>query len=142
MQLTMLTRNSHPLHFDEVYAGERSFMKTRVVCGPLVFAWVASLASRDTTANALWDLGYDKGTHPAPVLAGDTLFAASQVLEKREHNEQSGVVKFHLVGVKNEKPAALMQAGSDLFQDKFAQKVFEIEREVLLPKRNAIRKGQ
>jgi 2-methylfumaryl-CoA hydratase len=141
MQLTLLTRNSHPLHFDEVYSRERSFMKTRVVCGPLVFAWIASLASRDTTANALWDLGYDKGTHPAPVLAGDTLFAASRVLERCELNEQSGVVKVHLVGVKNEKPAALMQAGVDLFQDKFAQKVFEIEREILLPKRSAVKKG-
>ncbi|MBI3652963.1 MAG: MaoC family dehydratase [Acidobacteria bacterium] len=142
MQLTMLTRNSHPLHFDAVYARERSFMQARVVCGPLVFAWVASLASRDTTANALWDLGYDKGTHPAPVLAGDTLFAASKVLETRQHDEQTGIVKFHLVGVKNDKPAALMQTGTDLFQDKFAQKVFEIEREVLLPKRRAVKKSQ
>src|SRR5438128_7128043 len=31
MQLTILTRNSHPLHFDEVYCRDRSFMKTRVV---------------------------------------------------------------------------------------------------------------
>lgn len=138
MQLTMLTRNSHPLHFDEVYSRERSFTGQRVVCGPLVFAWVASLASRDTTANALWDLGYDKGVHPAPVLAGDTLFAASRVLQTRDHNEQAGIVKFHLVGVKNEKPATLVQAGIDLFKDKFAQKVFEIEREVLLPKRSAL----
>jgi 2-methylfumaryl-CoA hydratase len=141
MQLTMLTRNSHPLHFDEIYARERSFTATRVVCGPLIFAWIASLASRDTTANALWDLGYDKGLHPAPVLAGDTLFAASQVLQKRDHNEQAGIVKFHLVGVKNEKPGALAQAGIDLFKDKFAQKVFEIEREVLLPKQNAVKKS-
>jgi 2-methylfumaryl-CoA hydratase len=139
MQLTMLTRNSHPLHFDEIYSRERSFTGQRVVCGPLVFAWVASLASRDTTANALWDMGYDKGVHPAPVLAGDTLFAASQVLQKRDHNEQTGIVKFHLIGVKNEKPATLLQAGIDLFKDKFEQKVFEIEREVLLPKRSTMK---
>jgi 2-methylfumaryl-CoA hydratase len=141
MQLTMLTRNSHPLHFDEIYARERSFTATRVVCGPLVFAWIASLASRDTTANALWDLGYDKGSHAAPVLAGDTLFAASQVLERRDYNEQSGIVKFHLIGVKNEKPDALMQAGIDVFKDNFAPKVFEIEREVLLPKQSAVKSG-
>src|SRR5712692_8696620 len=86
MQLTILTRNSHPLHFDEVYCREHSFTKTRVVEGGLVFAWAASLASRDTTANALWEMGYDKGSHPAPVLAGDTLFAASRVIEKRDCN--------------------------------------------------------
>src|SRR5262249_2481775 len=73
MQLTILSRNSHPLHFDEIYSEERSIAKTRLVCGPLIFAWIRSLASRDTTANALWELNFDKGSHPAPVFARDTL---------------------------------------------------------------------
>jgi 2-methylfumaryl-CoA hydratase len=133
MQLTILTRNSHPLHFDEVYCRERSFAKTRVVEGGLVFAWAVSLASRDTTANALWEIGYDKGSHPAPVLAGDTLYAASRVIEKQDYNEQAGIVRFKLVGVKNERPATLLAAGLDLLDGKFEQKVFEIERSVLFP---------
>jgi 2-methylfumaryl-CoA hydratase len=133
MQLTLLTRNSHPLHFDEVYCREQSFARTRVVEGGLVFAWTTSLASRDTTANALWEIGYNKGSHPAPVLAGDTLYAASRVLEKRKQNDHSGIVRFKLVGVKNDTPASLVQRGIDLFDGKFDQKVFEIEREVLLP---------
>lgn len=135
MQLTILTRNSHPLHFDEVYCREHSFTKTRVVEGGLVFAWTASLASRDTTANALWEIGYDKGSHPAPVLAGDTLYAASMVIEKQDRDARSGIVRFKLVGVKNERPATLLAAGLDLFEGKFDQKVFEIERAILLPKR-------
>ena len=135
MQLTILTRNSHPLHFDEVYCRERSFTKTRVVEGGLVFAWTASLASRDTTANALWELGYDKGSHPNPVLAGDTIYAASRVIDKRSHNEQAAIVRFKVVGVKNETAANLIRKGVDLFEGKFDQKVFEIEREVLFPKR-------
>lgn len=134
MQLTILTRNSHPLHFDEVYSREHSFMKTRVVEGGLVFAWVASLASRDTTANALWEVGYDKGSHPNPVLAGDTLYAASQVIDKQDRDERTGIVRFKLIGVKNERPATLVAAGLNLFDDKFEQKVFEIERTVLVPK--------
>ena len=135
MQLTILTRNSHPLHFDKVYCRERSFTKTRVVEGGLVFAWVASLASRDTTANAVWEIGYDKGSHPNPVFAGDTLYAASRVIEKEERDEQTGIVRFKLVGVKNEVPSNLMKHGTDLFEGRFDQKVFEIEREVLLPRR-------
>ncbi len=134
MQLTMLTRNSHPLHFDAVYARERSFTGTRVVCGPLVFAWIHSLASRDVTANALWEARYDKGSHPAPVLAGDTLFAASRVTAKRDFNEQAGIVTLQLLGVKNENPAQLLKLGFDLFDKPFQQKVFEIERDILLPK--------
>jgi acyl dehydratase len=138
MQLAVLTRNSHPLHFDEVYSRERSFARTRVVEGGLVFAWAAALASRDTTANALWELGYDRGSHAAPVLGGDTLYAASRVIETRDHNARAGVVRFHLVGVKNERPAALVAGGVDLFAGKFEQKVFEIERAVLLPKRASL----
>jgi 2-methylfumaryl-CoA hydratase len=138
MQLTVLTRNSHPLHFDEVYSRERSFAATRVVEGGLVFAWACSLASRDTSANALWEIGYDRGSHPAPVLAGDTIYAASRVIEKLDYNERAGVVRFHLVGVKNEKPSSLRSAGVNLFEDKFEQKVFEIERALLLPKRPSL----
>lgn len=138
MQLAVLTRNSHPLHFDELYSRERSFARTRVVEGGLVFAWAATLASRDTAANALWELGYDRGSHANPVLGGDTLYAASRVIETREHSERAGVVRFHLVGVKNERPAALIASGVDLFAGQFEQKVFEIERAVLLPKRASL----
>jgi 2-methylfumaryl-CoA hydratase len=137
MQLTILTRNSHPLHFDEVYCREHSFTKTRVVEGGLVFAWTASLASRDTTANALWEMAYDKGSHPNPVLAGDTLYAASRVIDKQDRDERTGVIRFKLAGIKNERPATLLAAGLDLFEGKFDQKVFEIERTILLPKRAA-----
>lgn len=138
MQLTILTRNSHPLHFDEVYCRERSFTGTRVVEGGLVFAWTASLASRDTTANALWELGYDKGSHPAPVLAGDTLYAASRVIEKHDRDARSGIVRLKLAGVKNETPISLTRRGIDLFEGRCDQKVFEIERSVLLPKASAL----
>jgi len=135
MQLTILTRNTHPLHFDEVYCRERSFTKTRVVEGGLVFAWTASLASRDTTANALWEIGYDSGSHPNPVLAGDTLYAASRVIGKQDRDEHTGIVRFKLIGLKNERPATLLTAGLDLFDGKFDQKVFEIDRTILLPTR-------
>jgi 2-methylfumaryl-CoA hydratase len=139
MQLAMLTRNSHPIHFDEVYSREHSFAGTRVVEGGLVFAWICSLASRDTTANALWEIGYDKGSHSAPVLAGDTLYAASRVIEKRDYNERAGIVRFKLVGLKNTMPAALLEAGVEIFDGKHESKVFEIERAVLLPTHFTIR---
>ena len=135
MQMTVLTRNTHPIHFDEVYCRDHSFAKERVVEGGLVFAWIASLASRDTTASALWELSYDRGSHPGPVLGGDTLFAASRVLEKIDRDDQTGVVRFKLVGIKNRLPAELLAEGIDLFDSKFDQKVFEVERAVLLPKK-------
>ena len=145
MQLASLVRNSHPLHSDEVYCKTpgASFAGTRVVCGGLVFAWVAALASRDTCGNVAWDLGYDHGAHPSGVVAGDTLFAASKVLAKTVHDAQSSAVTFRLVGTKNVPPKTLLDAGrgQDLFTAelgktddarKVKEKVFEIDRTVLM----------
>jgi 2-methylfumaryl-CoA hydratase len=143
MQLTYLVRNSHPLHFDEAYCkAGASFAGTRVVYGGLVFAWIATLASRDTTGNVLWDMGFDQGAHPSGVLAGDTLFAASKVLAVEPHDAATAEVTFRLVGTKNAHPAGLLEKGADLFaaelgkkEGKVAEKVFEIDRSVLMRRR-------
>jgi 2-methylfumaryl-CoA hydratase len=145
MQLASLVRNSHPLHSDEVYckAPGASFAGTRVVCGGLVFAWVAALASRDTCGNVVWDLGYHNGAHPSGVVGGDTLFAASKVLAKEPHDAQSSHVTFRLVGTKNVPPTTLLAAGraDDLFTAEHGkeddarrvkEKVFEVDRTVLM----------
>ena len=142
MQLTYLFRNTHPLHFEEPYA-KTGFAKTRVVYGGLVFGWIASLASRDTTGNVVWDLGFDKGAHPSGVVAGDTLYAASKVLSTESLNASFGRVTFKLVGTKNSRPGLLLDNGATLFDDelskpadaKIPHKVFEIQRTVLMRKK-------
>jgi 2-methylfumaryl-CoA hydratase len=146
MQLTLLLRNSHPIHFDEVYCKEgKSFAGTRVVYGGLVFGFVASLASRDVAGNAIWDLGYDEGAHPNGVVAGDTLFAASKVIGTKDLDAPFGEVTFRLVGVKNERPDAILASGKDLFapelgkkndDERIGAKVFEITRRVAVLKQS------
>lgn len=142
MQLTALCRNSHPLHFDELYCKDHSFAKTRVVYGGLVFGWVATLASRDVAGNALWELGFDEGAHPNGVVAGDTLYAASKVLAAEAHGAH-GQVTMRLVGVKNvTSQAAFERYGEALFSDelskekdqKIKEKVFEITRTIYVRK--------
>jgi 2-methylfumaryl-CoA hydratase len=144
MQLTTLARNSHPLHFDEVYAKAQGFAGTRVVYGGLVLGWVCALSSRDTGGNALWDLGLDAGAHPAGVVAGDTLYAASKVLAVEDRGLRAGSVTLRLVGVKNVLPSELLDQGVDLFGEelhktdpttKVKQKVVEISRTLLVRKR-------
>jgi 2-methylfumaryl-CoA hydratase len=143
MQLTALARNSHPLHFDELYCKTHSFTKTRVVYGGLVFAWIASLASRDVGGNALWENGYKDGAHPAAVAAGDTLYALSKVLDLEDRGP-AGAVTFALVGVKNvTAEAAWERHGDALFtpelakrEGKIPDKVFEIKRTLLVRKRS------
>lgn len=145
MQLTMLVRNSHPLHFDAEYCRENSFTKSRVVYGGLVLSWVLSLMSRDVTGNGLWEMGLDEGAHPNPTHAGDTLFAACRVESKREVGPNAGAVTFRVVGLKNEHPGRLIDRGADVFtpemkkakDDKISGKVVEITRTVLVRKRSA-----
>ena len=140
MQLTYIFRNSHPLHYEEPYA-RSGFAKTRVVYGGLVFGWVASLASRDTSGNALWEAGFDGGAHPAVGGAGDPVSAARRGPNPAPRGAGAGLVTFKLVGTKNVKAAALLDAGADLFTSelgkksgdpKVKEKVFEIERTVLI----------
>ena len=147
MGMTALVRNSHPLHFDEKFAqGGGSFSGSRVVYGGLVFAWVAALASRDTSGQALWDLSFDRGAHPSGVAAGDTLYAAAKVLGKEPQGPNAQAVSFRLVGTKNVKPAELLAGGADLFEPELGKKepgtkidakVFEIDRTLLIRNRPA-----
>lgn len=141
MSITQLCRNSHPIHFDEVYCKDSSFAKTRVVYGGLVMSWVLSLQSRDMSGNALWDVGLDAGAHPNGTLAGDTLFAASRVEAKQELGPNAGIVTLRVVGTKNRPPEALYGDGQlfvpelDKAEGKIGEKVVEITRKLLVRRR-------
>ena len=144
MQLTQLLRNSHPLHFDEVYSKQNSFQKTRVVYGGLVLAWTLALGSRDLTSHLLWEQGLSAGAHPNPTLAGDTLYAAAKVVGVSDDGTGAGKVQLRIVGIKNQTSAeAFAQHGDALFapelekaaDQKIANKVVEITRTLYVPRR-------
>lgn len=142
MALSTLTRNSHPLHVDERYCRTGSFAKTRVVYGGLVLSWVLALSSRDTAGNAVWDLGLDDGAHPGGVLAGDTLYAVSQVIAREALGPSAGSVTLRIVGLKNTPARPLIDRGADLFTPelgkttgKVPEKVVEITRTLLVRRR-------
>ncbi len=138
--------NTHPLHFDAVYtrALPAPMGGEPVVYGGLVFSWVAGLASRDTSENMIWDLGYTQGYHTQPSRTGDTLYALSRVLAVEPGPTPGcGIVTFQLVGLKNIRSAeALAKHGHALFVqendkkklglEKIPEKVFEIERRLLV----------
>lgn len=145
MQLAAICRNTHPLHWDEIYCQDKSFKKARVVYGGLVLAWTLTQASLDVGGHVLWEVGWSDGAHPNPVLAGDTIYAATEVLEKQAVNDRVGVVSLRMVGVKNRRPADLLAAGVDLFspeqgkpaETRVAEKVVEIRRDMLVRRKPA-----
>jgi 2-methylfumaryl-CoA hydratase len=119
-----------------------------IVYGGLVFAWLEGLASRDVSENAVWELGFTEGYHTQPAFAGDTVGALSRILavEDVAGADAYGLVSMQLIGVKNISAAtALEKYGADLFmkedtkrdagKDKIADKIFEIERRLLIKRR-------
>jgi 2-methylfumaryl-CoA hydratase len=150
MALTYLVGNSHPLHFDRIYSQSLSGKMSGepIVYGGLVFAWLDGLASRDVSEHAVWELGFTEGYHTQPAFAGDTVGALTRVLsvEDAPSCEGYGVVTLQLIGVKNiSAAAALDKHGADLFikedrkralgKDKITDKIFEIERRLLIKRR-------
>ncbi len=150
MALTYQVGNSHPLHFDRVFSSGLSGKMSGepIVYGGLVFAWLDGLASRDVSENAVWELGFTEGYHTQPAFAGDTVGALSRILtvEDVPGADAYGLVGMQLIGVKNiSAAAALEQHGSDLFvkedakrglgKDKISDKIFEIERRLLIKRR-------
>ncbi|HRC70840.1 MAG TPA: MaoC family dehydratase [Candidatus Competibacter denitrificans] len=152
MYWTYLVGNTHPLHFDRVYSTGLSGKMSGepIVYGGLVFAWLEGLASRDVSENALWELGFTEGYHTQPAVSGDTVAALSRVIatETLPNTDSAGIVTFQFIGVKNISAAdALKNYGADLFikendkqklsKEKLSNKIFEIERRLLIKRRPA-----
>ena len=86
---TLLTMNQHPIHFDEEYAKGTEFGKP-LVNSTLTLAIVVGMSVQDVSQNAVANLGWTDITMPAPVFNGDTLYAESTVLGKRESKSRPG----------------------------------------------------
>ena len=98
---TLLTMNTHPLHFDAEYAKHSEFGKP-VVNSTFTLAVVAGMSVSDTSQKAVANLGWTDITLSGPVFAGDTIYAESEVLDKRESKSRptQGIVKIKTIGKK------------------------------------------
>mgnify|MGYP000224072841 CR=1 FL=1 len=99
VQLTNLVMNTAQAHFNEDQMKDREFGE-RITFGGINLALVCGLASEDISENAITELGYDDVEFREPVMQGDTLYARSEVLEKREAEDRDdgGVVTFRVRG--------------------------------------------
>ncbi|MFN7553142.1 MAG: MaoC family dehydratase [Pseudomonadota bacterium] len=86
---TLLTMNTHPMHFDAEYAKASEFGRC-IVCSPFTVALMVGMSVTDVSQKAIANLGWSdiKLTHP--LFAGDTLTCESQVLDKRESKSRPG----------------------------------------------------
>lgn len=115
---TLLTMNTHPLHFDTHYAAESEFKKP-LVNSCLTLAIVTGMSVSDVSQKAIANLGWSNVKLTAPVFVGDTIYAETEVLSKRDSKSRpdQGIVTVRTRGIK---------ADGTVFM--------EFERSVLLPK--------
>ena len=116
---TLLTMNNHPLHFDAAYAAKTEFGRP-LVNSCLTLSIVVGMSVSDVSYKGVGNLGWTDVRLPAPVFAGDTLYAESEVLAKRESAKRptQGVVAVRTIGRKAD-----------------GTEVISFERTILIPKR-------
>ena len=116
---TLLTMNQHPLHFDAAYGAATEFGRP-LVNSCLTLAIVTGMSVADVSQKTVANLGWDKVRLTAPVFAGDTIYAESEVIAKRESASRPGhgIVSVRTTGKK---------ADGTVFMT--------FERSVLIPKR-------
>jgi itaconyl-CoA hydratase len=96
---TLLTLNTNPIHFDAHYAAQTEWEKP-LVDSTFTLALVTGLSVVDVSERAV-NLGWREVRLPAPVFAGDTIRAETEILEKRESRSRpgSGVVTVRTRGL-------------------------------------------
>jgi 2-methylfumaryl-CoA hydratase len=96
---TRLYQNTARVHFDALHMAATPFGR-RLVYGGHVMS-VCRALSFDGLENAICIAAINAGRHVNPVVAGDTLYAKTQVIEKWELGAPLGALRLRLLGLKN-----------------------------------------
>jgi acyl dehydratase len=99
VNITNMVMNTAQGHFNE-HMMSATPLGTVISYGGVNFSIVLGLASQDTVENALAEIGLDNIKLSNPIVHGDTIYAYSRVLEKRDSDrEDAGIVLFQHWGV-------------------------------------------
>jgi itaconyl-CoA hydratase len=108
--------NTNPIHFDAEYAATTEWRRP-LVDSTFTLALVTGLSVEDVSERGV-NLGWREVTLPAPVFAGDTIRAETEVLAKRASGSRPG----H--GIVTVRTRGLNQRD---------EVVIELERSIMLP---------
>jgi acyl dehydratase len=117
-----ITWNHHPLHTNAHYAETQTQFKRNVVVGNLVYSLALGMSVPDVSGKAIANLEVESIRHVAPMFHGDTLYAETTVLNKRESSSKPdrGVVTVETRGYNQD-----------------GVEVLSFRRRVMVPKRGA-----
>lgn len=96
---TRLYQNTAKVHFNQFFEREGKFGR-RLIYGGHVISLARSL-SFNGFGNAVRVLAINGGKHVAPLFAGDTVFAWSEVKEKAQLNDKSGALRLQTFATKD-----------------------------------------
>jgi acyl dehydratase len=115
-----ITWNHHPLHTNAHYAETETEFKRNVVVGNLVYSLALGMSVPDVSGKAIANLEVESILHKAPMFHGDTLYAETTVLDRKESSSKPdrGVVTVETRGYN--------QDGAE---------VLSFRRKVMVPKR-------
>lgn len=100
--LTKLVMNTAHAHFNE-HAMKATPFGQRLVFGLVTASIVIGLATQDIGENAVAEVALDRMRFKAPVFHGDTLYAYTEVLAKRDADRaDAGLVSFKHWGTKGD----------------------------------------
>jgi itaconyl-CoA hydratase len=118
---TCLTMNTNQIHFNAPFA-EATPHGAIVVNSTFTLALITGMTVPDTSENTPANLGWTDIKLPSPVFVGDTLWAESEVVEKRlsQSRPELGIVTIRSRGINQR-----------------AEVVIEYRRTFMLPKRDA-----
>jgi acyl dehydratase len=130
---SLLTLNTNPIHFDAEYAATTEWGRP-LVDSTFTLALVTGLSVEDVSERGV-NLGWREVRLPAPVFAGDTIYAWSEVLERMPVTGRGdlGALRLRTVAVKNRSCADFPYKGSD--GKHLADIVLDFDYTVLMPRR-------
>ncbi|WP_218578793.1 MaoC family dehydratase [Vineibacter terrae] len=132
MLATRLYQNTAKVHFDQRLAAGTRFGRRLIYGGHIIS--LARALSFNGLANAFRIAAINAGSHTNPTLAGDTIYAWSEVKEKAEiaRRDDIGALRLRTVAVKNTTPAAFPDKAADGKADPSV--VLDLDYWVLMPR--------
>ena len=138
---TRLYQNNARLHFENLYNKDLQVnvmdavqlqIGKRLVYGGVTISICRSLSFQGLE-NAISILAINAGTHANPSFAGDTIYCATEVIEKFELNKELGALRLRMIGIKNMSPNDLADIKTN---EKYHENVvLDLDYTVAMPRR-------
>jgi acyl dehydratase len=106
----LLTMASSPLHVDANYARTRMPGGRNIVVGTYIYALALGMSVPDVSGRAAVNLGVERLRHTHQVHHGDTIYARSEVLERRLSGSRPGL------GIVTVRTEAINQDGAQVIE--------------------------